>query len=169
LHIASDIRHVDVVEGNRPVAKGEYGDLIITDLLNRKFPLIRYRIGDRGRLLDRRCSCGAPFPLMDYVKGRISDAIVLPSGDRIPGEYWTTIFDDYTDEVKAFQVHQAKDLSITVRYEPNRYVDCSGLVSKVRAKLFKKLGHGAVLEFVETDVDTNDNGKTRFVVSEVKT
>jgi phenylacetate-CoA ligase len=168
LHIASDIRHVDVVDDDKAVPCGCFGDLVVTDLLNMAFPLIKYRIGDRGRLLKRRCSCGLPFPMMDYVKGRISDAIITPAGNVIPGEFWTTIFDDYTSIVKSFQVHQSKNRAITIRYEP--YVDqsCAQMIVEVRAHLMAKMGEGAVIEFVQTIVDVNDNGKTRFVVSEAR-
>jgi phenylacetate-CoA ligase len=162
------VRHVDVVSGSEPVAKGEFGDLVVTDLIERKFPLIRYRLGDRGRLLRKSCECELPFPLMDYVKGRITDSIVTESGSLIPGEYWTTIFDDYTDEVKSFQVHQLSDRSVEVKYEPHKNADCTKVIAMVRDGLLDKLGDGARLTFEESEVDVNDNGKTRFVVSDVE-
>lgn len=168
LHIANDARHVDVVDGDRAVSVGEYGDLIVTDLINRKFPLIRYRIGDRGRLLKRRCSCSLPFPLMDYVNGRISDAITMPSGYKVPGEYWTTIFDDFTEQVRSFQVYQSSDFKITISYEPNKNIDCTDVVAKIKSRLIKKLGGDLHINFMQTAVNVNDNGKTRFVISEIK-
>jgi len=168
MHVASDIRHVEVVDGRTPVATDEFGDLLVTDLCNRAFPLIRYRLGDRGRLLKKTCSCGLPFGLMDYVKGRISDKIHLPDGGAIPGEYWTTIFDDHTDCIKSFQVHQSADYSITVYYEAFRQKTCDKAIVAVRARLSAKLGTQFPLEFVLKNIDVNDNGKTRFVVSEIR-
>lgn len=167
LHVASDIRHVEAVDGGATVADGEWGDLVVTDLIDRKFPLIRYRIGDRGRLLGRPCSCSLPFPLMDYVNGRTVDSILTPSGHRIPGEYWTPIFDAYVDQVRSFQVHQAEDLAITVRYEPNHGADCVEVVAAVREQLLRKLGAEASLSFVEAPVSSDHSGKPRFVVSDV--
>jgi phenylacetate-CoA ligase len=167
LHISSDVRHVDVVEGDQSVPAEQFGDLLVTDLINRKFPLIRYRLGDRGRLLSQPCSCPLPFPRMDYVKGRITDSIRTAVGAVIPGEFWTTIFDSYTDVVRSFQVYQSSDLAITVRYETNEGADSEAAIAKVRAQLTKKLGHGTPIEFVQTKVEVNDNGKTRFVISEV--
>lgn len=168
MHVASDIRHVDVVDGDMPVEAEEFGDLLVTDLCNRAFPLIRYRLGDRGRLLEQSCSCGLPFRLMDYVKGRISDKIHLPDGGAIPGEYWTTIFDDHTDCVKSFQVHQSADYSITVYYETHRQEACDKAIVSVRSKLSAKLGALVPLKFIPKNIDVNDNGKTRFVVSEIQ-
>ncbi len=167
LHIASDIRHVEVVHGSEVVSDGEYGDLVVTDLLNRAFPLIRYRIGDRGRLLKEDCECGLPFPLMDYVQGRVSDIVWLPNGSVIPGEYWTTIFDDFTEKIKSFHIHQHRDYSISIRYEPHKGADCSDVIRIVKARLMKKTDANLALDFVEADLDVSDNGKTRYVVSDV--
>ncbi len=168
MHVASDIRHVEVVNGDVPVTTDEFGDLLVTDLCNYAFPLIRYRLGDRGRLLKKSCSCGLPFGLMDYVKGRISDKIYLPGGGAIPGEYWTTIFDDHTDCVKSFQVHQAFDYSITVYYEGLQQDACDEAIVTVRARLSAKLAGQVPLKFVSNKIVVNDNGKTRFVISEIR-
>jgi len=167
LHIASDIRHVEVVKGNNVVGDNEYGDLIVTDLVNKAFPLIRYRLGDRGRLIRKPCSCGLPFPLMDYVQGRITDNIKLHNGTTIPGEFWTTIFDDFTDKIKSFQVFQDNKYTITVKYEPHKGVDYSTAIAIVRDRLHEKIGKDEILYIAEGKINVNDNGKTRFVISEV--
>lgn len=168
LHIGSDIRHVDIVDGNSAVDDGSFGDIVVTDLLNYTFPLLRYRIGDRGRLLDRQCDCGLPFPMMDYVKGRVSDAILLPDGTSIPGEYWTTIFDDFTDIIRSFQVHQKRDYSLVISYECYPAKHANTVVSKVDSRLAEKIQNRIAYEFKETEVTGHDDGKIRFVTSELK-
>ena len=52
------------------------GDVVLTSLVNRAQPFIRYKTGDIGQLLDARCDCGNPAPLialsgrrkLDYLK-----------------------------------------------------------------------------------------------------
>lgn len=167
MHIATDARHVEVVnERNEPVPDGEWGDLIVTDLLNYAFPLIRYRIGDRGRLLSGKCPCGRPFPMMGYVRGRISDVIHVPGGADVPGEYWTTIFDDFTDAIKAFLVHQNQDLSVEIRYEPYEGKDADPVVAAVAAKLRQSFGPSLQVVWKRVPVESNDNGKLRLVTSD---
>jgi phenylacetate-CoA ligase len=61
------------------------GRLLVTDLLNRGMPLIRYEIGDLGRLDAAPCPCGDPRPLLARLEGRTLDVFVLPSGRRVPG------------------------------------------------------------------------------------
>ncbi len=166
LHIWEDIRKVEILNGSKSAEIGESGDVVVSDLTNYAFPLLRYRLGDRGRHLDTKCACGRCLPLMDYVKGRISDQIRLPEGGSIPGEYWTTIFDDYPEAIKSFQVYQRKDYSVEIRYEAHN----DGAIKAVRAvseMLEKKIKGSFELKFIQAPVNTNENGKTRFVKSEL--
>jgi phenylacetate-CoA ligase len=72
-------------DGN-PVPAGEVGDLVCTGLLNRQMPLIRYRIGDRARVLAERhegCTCGRRLPLFGAVEGRVDDVLVTVDGREV--------------------------------------------------------------------------------------
>jgi phenylacetate-coenzyme A ligase PaaK-like adenylate-forming protein len=44
---------------------GEYGEMVVTTLLRRGMPLIRYRTGDTGRILPSPCSCNSPLRRID--------------------------------------------------------------------------------------------------------
>lgn len=166
LHVGNDIRHVEVVRGASVVEDGEFGDIIVTDLVNKAFPLIRYRIGDEGRMLPERCSCGLPFPLLDYVRGRITESILTKSGARIPGEYWTTICDDLSASVKAFQVHQFRDRTVQILYQMHDGADAGPVIESLSARMKAQFGGDLDVRLVEGVVNVNENGKTRFVVSE---
>ncbi len=167
LHIDSDIRHVEVVDSeDTPCETREHGDLIVTDLLNEAFPLIRYRVGDRGRMLAPTCACGSPFPLMDYVKGRVSDTITLRSGKKIPGEIWTTIFDDFVSEIRSFSVHQSADYRIRVYFEPYGE-NPSAVLEEVRQRLSKHLDEKTEIEFLAGTHGAIVGGKPQFVTSDV--
>jgi phenylacetate-CoA ligase len=167
LHLFSDIRHVEIVDADKPAAEQQDGDILVTDLLNYAFPILRYRVGDRGRMLRQNCDCGLNFPILDYVKGRVCDHIYLPDKSFVPGEYWTTIFDDWPDAIKSFQVHQRKDFGIEVRYEP--YLESADeAVSAVEKMLRNKLQCPVQLRFIKMKIDNNENGKTRFVKSDIK-
>lgn len=65
--------------------RDEDGSLLVTDLVNRAMPLIRYEIGDRGTLDPVPCPCGDPRPVLGAVEGRLNDVFTLPSGRRVPG------------------------------------------------------------------------------------
>jgi phenylacetate-CoA ligase len=60
---------------------GQSGRLLVTLLDNRRFPLIRYDIGDVAALsADAPCSCGSSFPRLDRIEGRASEVLARPDG-----------------------------------------------------------------------------------------
>lgn len=64
---------------------GEEANIIVTDLINRGMPLIRYRVGDMGVPSDRICPCGRGLPLMERVTGRQADFLKRPDGSLVAG------------------------------------------------------------------------------------
>jgi phenylacetate-CoA ligase len=73
------------MDGATPAAAGTDGDLVCTGLANPDMPLIRYRVGDRGRLpaAADACPCGRGLPVLSQVEGRIGDALYTRDGRRI--------------------------------------------------------------------------------------
>ncbi len=72
-------------DSNRPVAPGETGNIVVTDLENLAMPLIRYRVEDQGVPSERVCPCGRGLPLMEKVTGRVADFLVRSDGSRVAG------------------------------------------------------------------------------------
>lgn len=66
-------------------ASGEPGRIVVTDLMNRAMPFIRYQIEDVGVPTGRQCSCGRGLPLIESVAGRVADFLVKKDGTRIAG------------------------------------------------------------------------------------
>lgn len=86
MHINADHNIVEFLrDDGTPCAPGEDGRLVVTELINRAMPLIRYEVGDRGVPSDRRCECGRGLPLMEQVTGRTADFLVAENGDRVAG------------------------------------------------------------------------------------
>ena len=74
-----------VDEENQPVPDGTIGSILVTDLRNRAFPFVRYRIGDLGAIkTERREGREARRELL-RLYGRENDVILLPSGRKSPG------------------------------------------------------------------------------------
>ncbi len=73
-----------------PVAAGETGELVVTTLDKRASPTIRYRTGDRVRLLDGPCPCGRETMLIESgTVGRYDDML------KVKG---SNIWPDHVDE-----------------------------------------------------------------------
>ena len=95
------------------------GRILVTDLINDAMPLIRYELGDRGRMARGRCACGDPRPVIDAIEGRLGDTFVLPSGKRIPLALSDTLNRQLRREaVLEAQLVQTAPDALTIRYVP---------------------------------------------------
>lgn len=168
LHVNTEHVHIEFVDDrNLPVEKGLYGKVLLTNLEDRVFPLIRYENGDRGCWLTHGCPCGRTLPLIDAIKGRESESFVLPSGMTVNGEYLTTLFDNAPDVVHGFRVVQRKDSSIRVEYIPARSdAEAKAILGRIQAGLETRLNHEVPVTFEAVDSIAHDRGKLRFVVRE---
>ena len=79
LHLFEDLTIVEVVdEHDRPVPPGQPGHrVLLTNLVNRTQPLIRYQLSDLVTLAAEPCPCGRPFRLLRAVDGRNDDILVM--------------------------------------------------------------------------------------------
>jgi phenylacetate-CoA ligase len=82
MHLAPEYGLLEILdEQNNPTKPGEEGYFVWTGFLNEAMPLVRYRIGDRGRWQDGGpCPCGRAFPLVVPTITRESDILRCPDG-----------------------------------------------------------------------------------------
>jgi len=79
-HLHADAMLLEVVDSLtlQAVTEGEAGEFLLTPLLPDHVPLLRYRIGDRGRILRAvtKCDCGSSMPVL-ALEGRVETSIKL--------------------------------------------------------------------------------------------
>lgn len=82
MHLAPEYGYLEILDqNNTPVTADEEGFFVWTGFLNRAMPLVRYRIGDRGRWkLGPRCSCGRAFPRVTPTITRESEVLHCADG-----------------------------------------------------------------------------------------
>lgn len=85
LHIFAEHVEVEILREGKPVAPGETGDIVLTCTTNRVMPLIRYRVGDRGKLSIEPCPCGRPHPILASIEGRVGDVLLTAAGMPVHG------------------------------------------------------------------------------------
>ena len=79
LHIMQD----NVLVESIPIESDE-PELVITTKTNSVMPLIRYRIGDYGRIAEHeKCDCGNSAPILNLTLGRTNDWIYCKNGEKI--------------------------------------------------------------------------------------
>ena len=84
-HIMADHVRLEIFNGDSPAAPGEFGDIVVTSLFNRAMPLVRCRIGDRGRISPDPCPCGLPHPVLSELVGRAADMFATADGRLMHG------------------------------------------------------------------------------------
>lgn len=85
LHVFAEHVEVEILENGEPVEPGQTGDIVLTCMTNRVMPLVRYRVGDRGRLSPEPCACGRPHPVIAGIEGRIANTLFTAAGVRTHG------------------------------------------------------------------------------------
>jgi phenylacetate-CoA ligase len=170
LTINSDFVHVDIVDEKNHLLNEshEYGDILITDLKSAVYPLIKYRLGDKSRIIKTIQESADGFPKLEFVQGRISDALLFPDGTFVDGSYLTTICDNYVDLVDSYQVFQKMDYSVELKIvlKPGCQRD-DRRISDILTTLIIKTKNQVpvILKFVDK-IDT-DRGKRQFIISEI--
>ncbi|MFP4477322.1 MAG: phenylacetate--CoA ligase family protein [Desulfatibacillaceae bacterium] len=79
LHVSEDYFYPEIVDpetGKRSLP-GDAGELVLTTLTTRAFPLIRFRTGDRVRLIGDSCPCGRTLRRIEWLDGRTDDTLIV--------------------------------------------------------------------------------------------
>jgi len=80
-HVEAERLWLEVVgDDGSLLPPGGVGELVVTNLINRAMPLLRYRTGDIGTLGDTPCPCGRPHRVLRLIEGREPGRITLPGG-----------------------------------------------------------------------------------------
>jgi phenylacetate-CoA ligase len=166
-HVLAHGRVVEVVdEAGAPCPPGVPGRVLVTDLENRAFGLVRYENGDVASLApeDEPCACRCPYPRLERVLGRTSDFVTTPSRERIHGEWFTHLF--YGREgVRRFRVRQPSLERVEV--ETVGEADEAALAPLLRA-MRERLGPEVTVAWRRVDdLPLGRSGKHRFTVSDV--
>ena len=112
LHCMEDNIYVEIVnELGKEKKDGEEGNIVITTLNSHMMPFIRYKVGDKGKIVHNpRCSCGNKSPILELTSGRISDYAILKDGSRINSYVFVRAINMvnmvYKNVIKQFQIIQ---------------------------------------------------------------
>ena len=168
LHVMSDNLVVECV----PVqgAPDGMGEFVVTDLHNRAMPLLRYRLGDLGRLSTRSCECGRPYPVIERIVGRAYDVVFDAAGRAFHPEAVLYVFESLRRQGVTFPPFQAVqrvrgELEIVFQTDED-IPDCTK--NAVLAEFNELIGGGLSVSFGATRrLPRERSGKLRVVKSEL--
>lgn len=130
-HLYEDLLYFEVLDPDtyEPVKPGEEGVLVVTDLVQKTHPMIRFKTGDlvSGIDYDHKCSCGRTSARFKGFKGRTGD-IIKVKGVCISVSGIENVIrgiDNCSDNYEYMAVRDGEKDKITVRIEPVKELDPS--------------------------------------------
>lgn len=164
-HLWPEIGIVEIVKGDQVLSPGEEGELVCTGLLNDDMPLIRYRIGDTGKLPreEKPCACGRTLPCLDSIQGRTDDLVFDRSGRSI-GRL-DPIFKSHLP-IKEAQIIQESLEQFRLKFVPEKNYDASDN-GKIEDRLKEYLGDIKIMLEPVSHIPRTENGKFKAVISKL--
>ena len=73
-HVHEDLHWVEILDPrtDQPLPPGRVGKIVVTNLQRRLMPMIRYDVGDLGRIREESCPCGRKVRLLELL-GRVDE------------------------------------------------------------------------------------------------
>ena len=124
LHVTMERVLIEILRDGQPVPDGEDGELVVTVLDNRAYPMFRVRTGDVGcRIPEPACSCGRTSERILLTDGRGDELVTSPAGRRIHGDWFEWLIDTLVDapdapKIADWRVVQAQPDAVAVEVVP---------------------------------------------------
>jgi phenylacetate-CoA ligase len=137
---------------------GQSGELVLTSLTAKAFPLIRFRTGDRASLTTDPCPCGRSFARLQAIQGRTDELVVIRGIKLHPKQIRGIMSRLSQGDLKGYVgfVRRLEDLDlleIWIQVEEAQFSDeikvLEHLVHTVRLELEQSLGIPAKVRLVE--------------------
>jgi phenylacetate-CoA ligase len=150
--------------------KDKTKEVVVTDLWNYAWPIIRYSIGDLITGEFGRCTCGCTWKTFDTIIGRTWEAIELPDGGAVFPHYWfTDVVFKYWGTFKQTQWARVAEDKLVFRvlpFEGRDYSYIEEIQNSVSDRL-AKVGMTFAVEVVD-GFPIGPSGKHRGIVDETK-
>jgi phenylacetate-CoA ligase len=93
LHIWEDHYYPEIIDPEtlQPLPDGEEGELVFTTLDRFGTPMLRYRTRDLTRLYPDRCACGRTHRVMERIKARSDDMLIIHGVNLFPSQVETAL------------------------------------------------------------------------------
>jgi phenylacetate-CoA ligase len=143
-------------------ADDQFGTVLLTTLVNRAMPLIRYQVGDRVRIGTGECDCGRSGPWLAAVSGREVDMLLLADGRKL-SPYLLTSLIELDPGIRRYQIVQESTSDLRVRY----ISPADGAVNEAQLErsLTRVLGNSMQIRFERVaDLPRTARGKQKVFI-----
>jgi phenylacetate-CoA ligase len=164
LHLNDDMQIVEILDDrDQPVADGEVGHVVVTQLCCVAQPLLRYRLGDYAAKVPGPCGCGRGLARLSPVQGRTRHVIRTPDGRVLYGNMVSTVVKTFL-EVRRWQLRQTDHRTLELLVVPSPAWKPEA-AAEIAAQLREKFGRGLVFKVVPVDdIPLAPTGKLQTIV-----
>lgn len=169
LHCMSDNVYIEELDKGNGIKS-----LCVTTLQNRAMPLIRFDLGDRGRLLtSQKCSCGNHNNILVLEAGRNNDWIKLEDGTKIHSYAMIQIINAINYEIAGgiiqYQIVQKNYNYFTVFLVLEESGDKDSIVVTMVERLQSRFGENIkfIIKILEEVLPDANTGKLACFICEV--
>ncbi len=163
-HINMDAVHLESIKDGETVSPGEEGHIVVTNLFRYATPMIRYDTADIGVLSGEQCPCGRSFPLLESIKGRSDDYLVLPNGRLLsPLSVFAFL---WLPEIHRFKVVQERINKIIIFIEPKP--SHNNVSDEVHSRCSQIFGQEVEIEIISRPIEIIKGKKYRVVSSKIR-
>jgi len=168
LHVNQEHIICEILDDNNQPVIDISGKVVGTDLDNFIMPFIRYENGDISSISSKKCSCGINQPLMNSIDGRSVDTIILKTGQKVHGVFFTDILYELgilTDKIQKFQVFQDKpgDIDLKIQCKEKLDVNLKHKLLILLSGFFNKVNYSE-----HKLLQAESNGKFKYIVNACK-
>lgn len=148
-------------------------EIVATSLTNYYMPFIRYKIGDFGTFIEKKCECGVNLPIIKINSAKITDKVILKNNQIFSSEIFDYInlalMKNNIQGFNQFQIVQKSIDTFQVNFIKNNAFQPSSL-SSFETLLKKTLKDAAinVLFNEKKNIKKESTGKIRYFVSDLK-
>ncbi len=175
LHVAEDHFIAEIIDPRtgQPVEEGHEGELVVTTITTKAYPLIRFRTGDITRFIpDDACPCGRTLRAVEAPTRRADDALSI-RGVRIYPTQIERIINAALGEtppyaVVLYKVKELDELDILIEEVESLFSDeikiLERMIAKIRDDLWEILGIRANIKLVEHVTMNEVKGESRVIM-----
>lgn len=176
MHLWEDAYIVEIIDPatGRSVEDGQEGEVVLTNLIRRAMPILRYRTRDLAFLHPEPCECGRTHRRLSRILGRTDDMLIINGVNVFPSQIEEKIM-KIPEVATNYQIHVDKKgaldrLTVKVEIYPKLFLGDVAKLEALRTRIREELRSSIVIspnvELHEPGSLPVSEGKAKRVVDE---
>jgi len=168
LHYIPTLYYIEILDKNmNQVKEGEIGEMYVTVLQSRVFPLIRYKTNDYAIYTNKPCTCDITFPTIKHIMGRDIESLRAPNHSVITPMPIDNVLSKYPNIID-FQAIQNNINGFTLFLVIKEKNLSKEIQSKIKHDLCDLFNYNMIIDIViKNKLKKLPNGKMLHIISKV--